>query len=183
MPTSDNDRAYLESALPDLADFLLSREIYWSIEKCHDPSLTQLSLGNIRLVCARLMACPDHAKDAALLEGVDAIYTRWRSTWARKAASEYSHRLHLWQDRLNDLIKDPVVVFCRYEIRIRVILELLRVDLLVEPPRHEQDLLAELDALLSASSISGPFLWDARLQDGFPPDRFWFLYRAIQAQV
>lgn len=183
MQTIGNDRAYLESALSDLPDFLLSGDIYWPIGKPHDSSLPQISLGNIRLAAARLMACPDTEKDDPLLGRIDAIYTKWRSTWARKAALEYSSRLHLWRDRLNELIQDPSEPFCRYEMRIRVILELLRADLLSEPPRQMQDLLDELDGLLRASSVAGPFLWDARLEQGFPQDRFWFLYRTIQAQA
>jgi hypothetical protein len=188
MQTNEKDRAFLESVLPDLQDFLLSKELFWPAGTQHGrresvANLPQLSLGNIRLATARLLAKNENINDAALAGRIDPIYTKWRSNWGKKAALEYSSRLRLWKDQLNELINDPSDAIYRYEIRTRVILELLKDDLFVEPPGQEQDLLAGLDALLRASSIEDQFVWDAGIMGAFSKEQFWFLYRHIQLPV
>lgn len=181
MQKIDEDRAFLISALRELPDFLLSKDIYWPVDAQprgqKTSRLPQMSLGNVRLASARL-----RGRDADLVAGIDHLFDKWRSTWAKKAALEYSNRLKLWEGLLEELIDDPSEAIYRYQIRTRVILELLLADLLKEPPQHELDLLAGLDARLRAESIESEFIWAGEIQATFPPERFWYLYRSIQKQ-
>ncbi|HWQ04965.1 MAG TPA: hypothetical protein VN452_06385 [Longilinea sp.] len=187
MQSVDVDRAFLESSLTELPEFVLSKEIYWPIgiqpNRIFASNLPQLSIGNIRLASARLVAGKDSGKDAQLISAIDQVFTQWRSNWAKKAALEYSSRLNLWKDRLAELISDPSQAIYRYEIRLRVILDLLQDDLLLEPSQTQVDLLAGLDARLQASTILSEFIWDPDIQDGFPKERFWYLYRSLKLSV
>ncbi len=185
MQTIDGDRAFLENSLPELQDFLLSNDLYWPAGTARGAhagaNMPRFSLGNLRLAAARLGAASGDLHDGDLIAGVEGVFTKWRSNWARKAALEYSSRLRLWEDRLNELISDPSEAIYRYEIRIRVILELLRGDLLVEPPRQEMALLEGLDTRHRAASMETGFIWDTELQKAFPPEPYWFLYRTIRS--
>ncbi|TLN24844.1 hypothetical protein FDZ74_02720, partial [bacterium] len=125
MQTIDNDRAFLESSLPELPDFLLSNDLYWPAGTARGSNQPRLSLGNLRLAAARLKAASGDPRDGALIAGIEAVFSKWRSNWARKAALEYSSRLRQWEDRLGELISDPSEAIYHYEIRVRVILELL----------------------------------------------------------
>jgi len=183
----DVDRVFLENSLIELPDFILSKEIYWPIgiqgSRQIASKLPQLSLGNIRLASARLVAGQNASEDAHLISAIDQVFTKWRSNWAKKAALEYASRLNLWKDRLAELISDPSQAIYRYEIRLRVILDFLKEDLLLEPPRPQGELLAGLDARLQAATIASDFIWDSEIQDGFPPERFWYLYRSLKLQA
>jgi len=181
------DRFFLESSLSELPDFILSKEIYWPIGiqggGKFASQLPQLSIGNIRLASARLIAGHNAGEDAQLVSAIDQIITKWRSNWAKKAALEYANRLNLWEDRLAELIGDPSQAIYRYEIRLRVILDLLKEDLLLEPPQPQGELLAGLDARLQAATIASDFIWDSEIQNGFPGERFWYLYRSLKMHV
>ena len=184
MQSIDVDRAFLESGLAELPDFILSKEIYWPISikpnRNFASNLPQLSLGNIRLASARMQAGQPLGEDAELIGAIDQIFTKWRSNWAKKATAEYSSRLNLWKDRLSELISDPSQAIYRYEIRLRVILDFLKDDLLVEPAQQQIELLSGLDARLQAATILSEFIWDPAIQNGFPQERFWYLYRSLK---
>lgn len=183
MQTINDDRVFLETVLPELPDFLLSKELYWLIgarSGVSQANFPQLSLGNVRLAEARLKAGSTTATDAGLFVSIDQLYQKWRSNWARKAGLEFTNRLKLWKDRLVELLGNPSPAIYRYDVRLRVILALLEDDLLSRLPIQEQEYLSGLDARLRATSIQTDFIWDASIQAGFPADRFWYLYRAIQ---
>ncbi len=183
MPKIEEDRAFLNGALFELSDFLLSKDIFWPMERRAERSAgnpSRLSLGNIRLATARLAAAGESAEDTNLILEIDRIFEKWRSNWSKKAALEYSSRLNLWKEILDELIADPSRAVYRYEIRSRVILELLQDDMLVQPPVHEQDFLAGVDDRLRGASEEGDFIWEPELQAGFPREQYWFLYRGLR---
>lgn len=183
MQTINADRVFLETILPELPDFLLSKELYWLVgarSGVSQANFPQLSLGNVRLAEARLKVGSTSSADAGLFDSIGKLYQKWRSNWSRKAGLEYSNRLKLWKDRLDELIREPSPAVYRYDVRLRVILALLEDDLLSGIPVQEQDYLSGLDARLRASSTETNFIWDAAIQAGFPADRFWYLYRMLQ---
>lgn len=185
MQTTNDDRVFLETILPELPDFLLSKEIYWPVRVrpgVSQANLPQLSLGNVRLAEARLKAAGLGQADAGLITGIDQLFARWRSNWSKKAGVEYSNRLKLWKDRLEELLGDSSAAIYRYDIRLRVILALLEEDMLSGPAIPEQQFLSALDARLRAASIEADFVWDPSIQAGFPMEPYWYLYRGIQAR-
>jgi hypothetical protein len=36
--------------------------------------------------------------------------------------------------------------------------------------------LKNLDKMLQALTVSGSFIWEAEMENGFPKENFWFLY-------
>lgn len=185
MQTIDEERAYLEAVLPELPDFLLSKDIYWPAgPRITGPSrsqFAQLSLGNIRLAEARLVAGSSLELHADLIAAIDQLNDRWRSNWSKKAALEFSSRLRMWKDRLEELLRDPSLAYYRYEVRLRVILALLADDLLAGVPLQEQEYLAGLDARLKGASVKAGFIWDPAQQAGFPEETHWYLYRELKS--
>ncbi len=185
MQTINEERTYLEAVLPELPDFLLSKDIYWPAgPRFTGPSrsqFAQLSLGNIRLAEARLKAGNPPALHADLIAAIDQLNARWRSNWSKKAALEFSSRLRMWKDRLEELVRDPSAAFYRYEVRLRVILALLADDLLAGIPLQEQEYLAGLDARFRGASVKTGFIWDPAQEAGFPEETFWYLYRELKS--
>ncbi len=183
MQTIDEDRRYLEVVFPELPNFLLSQDLFWpagpSLTGRSGSKLMQLSLGNIRLAEARLKAASQAARDIELINSIDDLNSRWRSNWSKKAGLEYSSRLRMWKERLEELIKDPSPAFYRYEVRLRVILALLEKDLLTGVSIQEQEYLSGLDARLRGASVGAGFVWDPLIQPGFPEGEYWSLYRAL----
>lgn len=183
MQTIDEDRGYLQAVLPELPDFLLSKDLYWPAgPRRTGPSraqFAQLSLGNVRLAEIRLRTASQAAQDIALAASVDQMNERWRSNWSKKAAFEYSSRLRMWKDRLDELIRDPSPAFYRYEVRLRVILMLLQGDVLAGIPIQDLEYLSGLDARLRGASVTADFIWEPALQPGFPDIDYWYLYRAL----
>ena len=181
----EHDLTYVRLAIPDLEEFLLSKEIFWPLPSAPtqigQPGLEQLSLGLLRLSVARLQAEPENEEATQLAAQMVDVRGRWRSNWSKKAALEYSSRLRMWKDRLEELLRDPSLAYYRYEVRLRVILALLADDLLAGIPLQEQEYLAGLDARLKGASVKAGFIWDPAQQAGFPEETHWYLYRELKS--
>lgn len=139
------------------------------------------------LTVARLQAGGlDHEQNSRftrLLMQYDQIRSRWRSAWEYKCRHSFRQRLNQWRNFLEELREDPEENSDRYpyEVRWRVILELLMADIPEVPP-SEKNLLSVLDTLLQALTVPGSFVWEADLESGFPAERFWFLYVQVIKQ-
>lgn len=188
MPAADYDRRYVEAVLPDLHDYLLVKEIYWPIRSTarkDEPPFPQFTLGNLLLALRRLgvhrMPVPQQVEADRLQSDVERIRSQWRVAWENKAAREFSARLRLWRDFLEDLRLKPHNHTDRYayEVGRRVILVLLANETNQIQP-VETELLRGLDGLLHAIFLPGEFVWEADLQRGFPVEDYWFLYGSVQ---
>lgn len=185
----ESDWAYLQVALPDLKDYLLSKDLYRSLRLVHKPGSAQapqLTLGNLMFSLAAVAAQPLNSHQSAELSAlkgqVDAVRSEWRSNWGLKAAKEFSSRLNLWQQYMRELRGDPrgQAPFYATEVRQRAFLELLRPEILEAIPAHEEDQVIMLDNLLRGMTRPGPFVWEPDLQSAFPSSVYWFLYVQIQ---
>lgn len=167
MSQPQQDRWYLEEALPQLQEYLLGEELYWAL----GGNLPRLTPGNLLLALKRLEAVDPHSA-WTLREKLDAIQARWRSAWEKKIARETESRLRLWSQFLSEQSHDDGPHRAHYaaSVRERVILQLLR----CSAPQ-----LAELDGLLWARFKPGGFAWDAVYQNVFPKNEFWFLYGSL----
>jgi hypothetical protein len=188
MPAPDYDRRYVEAVLPDLHDYLLVNEIYWPVRSAArrgEPPFPQFTLGNLllslRRLGARRMPTAEQAEAARLQTEVDLIRNRWRVAWENKAGREFTARLRLWRDFLEELREEPSRHADRYayEVGRRVILNLL-VNETSQIPPAERELLSGLDGLLRAIFMPGDFIWETDLQRGFPAEEYWFLYGGVQ---
>lgn len=167
MSQPQQDRWFLEEALPQLQEYLPGDELYWAL----GGNLPRLTPGNLLLALTRLNAI-DPAAAWMLRQKVDAIQTQWRSAWEKKTARETASRLRLWSQFLAEQIhaEGPHRAHYAAAVRERVILQLLQCN----APQ-----LAELDTLLRARFLPGGFVWDAVYQSVFPEREFWFLYGSL----
>jgi len=170
MSASASDRAYYESGIEDLENYLLATELYWP-SRAPVPGLTQLTPGGLLLVRARLTgwkATGLAASDARL----DALRSKWRSAWEGKTRREVRARSERWREFLSGYRDDPRGVTRLYpqHVRQRAILALLG---------EASD---PMDGWLKELWRDGEFVWDANLQEGFPQTEFWFLYGKINIE-
>jgi hypothetical protein len=179
----EGDWIFLKTAAPDLQDYILSNEIYWTLRPAQRApggvQLPQLSIGNLLLSQERLMAAGEQAGLAEIQSRVRAVREEWRANWGRKADQEFRSRLNLWQQYLRELRSDgrPSAGFYAREVRNRAILELLGSELSTgAPAAAEQEQLTMLDGILRGLGRPGPFVWEPELADGFNQDAFWFLF-------
>lgn len=188
MPSPEYDLGYLQAGIPELEKYLLSQELYWPLSAgppAGEPAYPRLTLSGLLLAQARLHARPltSQQRDelARLDEDMDDVRSRWRSAWGRKAAQDFSARLRLWRDFLEEYRENADSNHDRftYEVSRRVMMHLLLPDA-DGLPQAEIDLLQGLDKLLRAVLVPGMFVWEAELEPGFPPDTYWYLYGELR---
>ena len=171
------DTAYLQAGVPELKEYLLSREIYWPITAPgHD--LPRLTLGGLLLALVRLSACGQAVE--GLRMRLDAVRSSWRVAWENKAHREFQARLRLWKNYLVDYQYAPEAhaEAYPYEVRYRVMLHLLDIELPAHP--GEWQALVQLDNLLQKALVPAPFIWEADLKEAFPSEVYWYLYGKLK---
>ncbi len=166
MPTPKIDQNYIETALPELKNYLLSDILFYPLMG----QLPRLTIGGLLLAQRRLWA---GNLGTHLDPKLATLRDKWRAAWEKKSARELDARLTLWRNYLNDYRADPenYAADYKHEVRWRVIIELL----LAEVDQIPAEIIA-LDELLRVKFIKGKFLWDKNLQSQFAQDKFWFLY-------
>jgi hypothetical protein len=173
----------LRSMAADLEAFLLSDVVFWSLTDSgslqhHYP---QLTLGGLLLTRAKLgalVSCLSPAGQTELAQigqRIDAIRSRWRANWEKKAEREIQTRLNAWARTANERNAEDYAS----AVVPRVMLELLLNDFAGEPsPKLAQHRarLATLDMLLRGRFRLGDMVMDAGLEQAFPPQNYWYLY-------
>jgi hypothetical protein len=165
MKPVEHDLKFIEEGLPQVREYLLSKELYWPL----GADLPRLTLGNLLLSMRRVAALrPSPQVERRRLE-LETLQARWRSAWEQKAARETENRLRLWTTFLSEYRASPEQYADSYpgEVRGRVILQLLGASL------------PDQDALLKSHLVPAGFLWEAGLEPAFPKQDFWFLYAKL----
>jgi hypothetical protein len=161
MPTP-NDKRYLEAGIPELENYLLSKELYYPIGR----NLPQLTLGGVLLSLARL-----GKRDAVIFdEQVDRVRTKWRSAWETKAGREVRARSELWKNYLAEYPGDPKAAARIYpqQVRYRVMLTLLG---------QSSDV---MDVYVKSIFQPGEFVWEPNVLENFNHETFWFLFGKLK---
>ena len=178
----DKDWAYLRTAIPELQEYLLSKELYWQLSQ--DSRMLQLTVGNLLLSQKKLTAVTwpeSEGTELLKLSGdINQIRERWRANWIKKASQEFSARLKLWSRFLSQDSGSRAISSSDYaqQVRLRAILSILLDEVPIAGP-GEMEHLAALDQLLHGLAKSGPFIWDSKLSAGFDREKYWFLYMSI----
>ena|SRR3990172_9490707 len=186
------DLQFLREALNILENYLLSKEIFWSVPinpPPGEPAYPAISLGGILLSQARLEAqmlsqeiTPDQVADSQeVITRVRTLRSQWRTACEKKASLSLHARTTQWGNFLEEYRANPEGNANRYpyEVRLRVILDLLAAEVVAIPPEQKSHLEA-LDYILRQSWQPGPFIWANPLQRGFPANRFWYLYGTLK---
>ncbi len=186
MPSAEQDRLFVETAIAEMEAYLLSRELFWPLSAgTARYSLPRLTIGGLLLALTRLRAraiSPSAQADLQQLE--QRVYvgrTRWHVAWEEKARREFGARLNLWRGFLNDYRREPEknAGFYPHEVRWRVMLHLLRAEL--TDPLPEAAAVDDLDGVLRAHFLPGEFVWEPELAAGFPKSEYWYLYGRLRA--
>lgn len=164
----NTDEFFLNEALPQLKNYLLSAELYWPL----GAALPRLTPGTVLLALTRLSVLqPESADDTR--RKLETLITPWRSAWEKKILQETANRLRLWSAFLTECEETTSRQDAWYasEVRGRVILQLLG----CASPQ-----LTALDARLTRLFTPGNFIWKAPLSAAFPQPDFWFLYGSLK---
>lgn len=182
--TFAGDVDYLQACLQELETYLLSDELFWTLGAAPTDmsgAFPRLTLGGVLLALVRAIARSSTRQEEVTVEKlesrVEEINTKWRVAWERKAEWEFRSRLRQWGNFLNEFQNEPAeqVSYYAYEVRLRVMLELLSPH--AEGIEGEYlDLLNALDQVVGARFAPGEFLWEADLKTGFPPEPYWYLW-------
>lgn len=183
---------YLDYALDELEDYLLSDELFWpvTIRPSGGGSFLKLTLGNLLLSLKKLQALsagrqltPAQESELRRIEqAVEAVRRKWQVAWETRAGREFKSRFDQWGNLLTDIKKDyeRQAPYYQHEVRLRVLLELL------EPHADPEDIdgyeLDAMDAFLRGMLKQGEFLWDPALKPSFPQDEYWFLYGSLSSE-
>jgi len=183
-PTVQYELEYMRARLDILQDYLLSDDLYWTIRARPpggEPSFPQMTISNLLLTNARLSARSlsrnETIEHTNLDEELGRVKQQWRVAWERKANKEFSSRMKLWGNFIDEYRKDPENQYDRYayEVGRRVMLELLSPSI-TDAVFAERELLQTLDAILRAVHRPGEFIWEDVLKKGFSRDTYWYLY-------
>jgi hypothetical protein len=168
MISPEQDRVYYAAGIEEVEQYLLSTELYWTMS-ARTTDLTQLTLGGLLLVRARLRGARTGGLES-LDQRLDAVRSKWRSAWEGKARREVRARSGLWREYLGEYRRDALGASRLYpqNVHNRAMIALL----------DEQS--DPMDVYLRSILLPGAFVWDAQVQDGFPPDEFWFLFGTLK---
>ncbi|OGO12056.1 MAG: hypothetical protein A2Y53_09280 [Chloroflexi bacterium RBG_16_47_49] len=184
------DLRYIKAGLEILEEYLLSDDVFWPLgvkPPEGDPDYPRLTLDWLLLIRTRLAAHPTSGDQKNQVEQViselELNRSKWRVAWERKAAHCYQVRERMWRDYIQEYQDNPQenADRYRYEVRLRVMLELLKSEF---RPQNigEGDLLLSLDSYLKSTLIPGSFIWDPEIQAGFPRNTYWFLYGKLASR-
>jgi hypothetical protein len=191
MPSIEYDLNYLQAGLADLEGYLLSNELYWSIDAgapAGESPYPRMTLGNLFLAATRLsgrrLSTAERAQLEHLNKSMHAIRQHWLVAWGQKSSREFSARLRLWRDFLDEYRNHPGENLDRYayEVTRRVILHLLSSEA-QDVPEEETDLLNGMDNLLRAAFLPGRFVWNEKLKNSFPENPYWYLYGTLKEEL
>ena len=112
---------------------------------------------------------------------IDAIRFHWQVAWTNKCQQEIKMRMRLWGDFILGLAHDgnePSSAY-RHQVRNRVIMQLIE-DAHPDKVSEFAESIQRKDKLLVKYSKENDFIWEAELKDGFPIDKYWYLYRVMR---
>lgn len=188
--TYDYEQPYLEAALEQGKNFLLSKDVFWNPglkSPSGHPPYPQLSLANI-LLSARLLDAVKESQQlspeqrdqiAQLKTALDNLHNEWQSAWQTKAQLEFALRLREFSRLLDELSTSENDLTFNNGLRIRTLLQLL----LPEMDQKASSLKSELDLhdqRLKQLSQPADFQWAQTLEQVFPIEDFGFLYTQIK---
>ena len=163
MTTFAQDRQFLEAGIPELQNYLLSKELYVTLPGSF--TLPRLTLGGLLLARQRLGPQAD-----SLAAQMDAIRSKQRVAWDAKVRHEVRARSDLWKNYLIDYRESPKSSKDEYpqQVRYRTMLTLLG---------EESN---DFDEMVKAVFIPGDFVWEKECAERFPRNTFWFLFGKLK---
>ncbi len=158
---------FLQSAIVDLKDYLLSDPIFWPMGNLAYP----LTIGNLLLELA--LAKVDNPAGAVILEGqVAKVQHAWQAKWIQKSQKELAVRLKIWQEASMNWLAEGFTTY-KTDARNRAILQFL---FLYDTNNEYSKMVSIIDARLGKVFGDGAFIWPSQYQGIFNHRDFWYLY-------
>jgi len=184
MKSLEYDLKYLISGLESLEEYLISGEVFWPMNinpPTGEPEYPRMTLDGMLLAGARLVrrsaSIDKQIQVEQALSELDMIRIKWRVAWEAKAEKCFRTRERMWRNFIQEYQDNPQENADRYpyEVRLRVMLELLKNEISHQFIMKES-LLGEMDGYLRNVLVREGFIWEAQVQAGFPESEYWFLY-------
>jgi hypothetical protein len=191
MPSIAFDLGYLNAGIQEIESFLLTKNIFWPISSpspVGESRYPRMTLGGLLLSLFRLKARslpPTYdVKFRSLEKELDRWRIKWLTSWEWKASIEFKSRLRQWRNYLDEMDKRPDlnIPFYKSEVRVRVLLELLKKEINSQDDQEINNL-SLLDGILRSIFVPGDFIWDNELTPGFNQRVFWYLWGYPDIQV
>lgn len=188
MPNFAHYQVYLQAGLKEIEPYLLSAELFWPLNiapSVGEPGYPNLTLGGLLLyqIFARPLAktTPQITTLRKIDTEIESTQMRWRVVWERKASWEFKSRLRQWGNFLKEVRVDPEDNngYYRYEVRFRVIMDLLKPEIRDVDPSYLEHL-DSLDLLLRALFAPGDFIWEPDFETEFHTEKFWYLWGLLK---
>lgn len=187
MPTVEQDYDFLRASAPELKDYLLSDQLFWPLgagEITRAP-LPRLTLGGLLLALERLRTrelAPEIEQQVGKWQlHIESVRDEWLSAWERKAAREFTSRLHQWRNYLEEYRRKPEdhADYYPQEVERRALLEILDNEC-PEIEDGDRQMLRLLDDLLRSALRPDGFVWDPEVRSAFPESQYWYLYGELR---
>jgi hypothetical protein len=188
LPEAEKEFNYLRAGLSMLERYLLSGEMYWPVQvsqKSGELLYPSLTLSGMLLARARLSGfeLPENLRfeREQIDRELERLAVHWRVAWENKAACEFHARSNLWRSFLEEYLLHPENHADRYayEVSRRVMLDLL-LPYSQQVPEVEIELIKRLDVSLRAVIVPGDFIWESKLSQAFPTNKYWYLYGRLR---
>jgi hypothetical protein len=169
------DLDYLKSSPSELETYLLSKDVIRQL-----PDMT-FSAGGVLLAHKRLSAANLDAQVQSDWQEIEVIIGHWKTAWAAKCHMELKMRLRQWGDFILGFASDknePSTAF-RHQVRNRVIMQLIEENIPAEAAEFDESIKRK-DKILEKYSVENDFIWEPEVQNGFPREKFWYLYRIMK---
>jgi len=176
-------QTYLQAGIDNLEKYLLSDSLYGNLGMTSHlgQNYPTLTLGGI-LLNQKFADCLIETETQRfslqkLETQLDTMRTRWRVAWERKATWEFRSRLEQWGHILSEIRNEPNenLPYYRYEVRTRVILSLLQLEIGELAPAYLEQFESQ-NLLLQMMLDPGDFIWDTNLSSAFRQEDYWFLW-------
>jgi hypothetical protein len=171
------DLAYLQLALPDLKNYVQSRELYGALPYERHHSIPPLTIGNVLLAMRRIEGWADLETCIPLKKEIEIVKEPNFTIWRRKVAREFSSRLaalSVWLEQEPEVRQQGYTDF----LHNRAVLTLLQQE--IEASKlAEFDQLQALDQRIQTLLEPAGFQWETEIEKAFPIETFWFLYRKM----
>lgn len=185
--SAEYDLAALRAFLEEFEPYLKSDVLFWPIRArgVEGRQLPTLTIGGMlitrhKLAARRSQLSPADLTDYSQLnQQVDAALSRSPVAIEKRAESEFRSRLNLWASALEECGDNPAICADNFPASVtgRTILHLLLPYIGTSPAAEQmRQRLLMLDSVLRGLFVSGDFVWEANLANGFPRETYWYLY-------
>lgn len=174
MEETDKDLRFITAGIEELPQYLSSTNLFWPLGQ----SATPLTIGNLLFTLRRLLSIPGQSSILRELERkIELERASNRALFQKKVQAEFSSRTREWSNsseewQENGLDRVTLVT----ELRNRTILDLLLADLQTVSIKDSLQI-DKTDQIFKELTEPAGFVWEENLQDVFPAEPFWYLWR------